>query len=161
MKQFVKAIIPMAVTAAVTQFVMFLILGDILFTVACALVGQKWAAIPYTLFLFAVQMAAILIVWRVRKPRDAEARREYLNLLGDEVYSRKADRKVVSRDKTYRTELIAYAVTALVQFAMAFSVAVILYAPLAYLIFHIYNRRLWLSLHETWADERIRLNPEG
>lgn len=161
MKRFVKAIIPMAITAAVTHFLMFLILGDILFTVACAMVGQKWAALPYTLFLFMVQVAAVLIVWRIRKPRDSEARREYLNLLGGEVYSRKADRKVVSRDRTFRAELIAYAVTACVQFAMQFSVGVIIYAPLAYLIFHIYNRRLWLNLHETWADERIRLNPNA
>lgn len=161
MRRFVKAIIPMAVTAAVTHFLMFLILGDILFTVACAMVGQKWAALPYTLFLFAVQVVAVLIVWRVRKPRDSEARREYLNQLGSEVYSRKADRKVVSRDKTYRAELAAYAVIACIQFATQFSIGVILYAPLAYLIFHVYNRCLWLSLHETWANERIRLNPDA
>ena len=161
MRRFVKAIIPMAVTAAVTHFLMYLILGDILYTVACAMVGQKWAALPYTLFLFGVQVAAMLVVWRVRKPRDSEARREYLNLLGGEVYSRKADRKVVSRDKTYRSELVAYAVVACVQFFMQFSVGGILYAPIAYLIFYIYNRRLWLNLHETWADERIRLNPEA
>ena len=84
MRRFVRSIIPMAITAAVTHFLMFLILGDILFTVACALVGQKWAALPYTLFLFLLQVGAILIVWRVRKPRDSEARREYLNLLGGE-----------------------------------------------------------------------------
>lgn len=161
MRRFVKAIIPMAVTAAVTHFVMFLVLGDILYTVACALVGQKWAAIPYTLFLFAVQVGAMLLVWWVRKPRDSEAKRAYLKELGGEVYSRKADRRVISRDKTYRAELLAYAVTAVVQFAVEFSVAVILYAPLAYLIFHIFNRRLWLALHETWADGRIRLNPDA
>ena len=160
MRRFVKAIIPMAVTGAVTHFLVFLILGDILFTVACAMVGQKWAAIPYTLFLFAVQVGAVLIVWRIRKPRDSEARRAYLNELGGEVYSRKADRKVVSHDKTYRAELVAYAVAACIQMAVEFSVAVTIYAPLAYLIFHLYNRRLWLNLHETWADERIRLNPE-
>ena len=161
MKAFVKAIIPMAVTAAVTHFLLFLILGDILLTLACALVGEKWAVIPYTLFFFAVQVAAILLVWRIRKPRDSEARREYLNALGSEVYTRKADRKLVSRDRVYRAELLAYAVTACVQFFMQFSVGVIIYAPLAYLIFHIFNRRLWLNLHETWADERIRLNPNG
>ena len=72
MRRFVRSIIPMAITAAVTHFLMFLILGDILFTVACALVGQKWAALPYTLFLFLLQVGAILIVWRVRKPRDSE-----------------------------------------------------------------------------------------
>ena len=159
MKRFVNALWPMALTAAVTHFLLFLILGDILLTVACAMVGQKYAMIPYTLFFFAVQVAAILIVWRVRKPRDSEARREYLKLLGGEVYSRKADRKLISRDKTYRAELTAYAVVACVQFFMQFSIGVIIYAPLAYLIFHIYNRRLWLNLHETWADERIRLNP--
>ena len=103
----------------------------------------------------------MLLVWRIRKPRDGEARREYLQELGGEVYSRKADRKAVSRDKTYRAELVAYAVVACVQFFMQFSIGAILYAPLAYLIFHIYNRRLWLNLHETWAGERIRLNPEG
>ena len=161
MRRFVRSIIPMAITAAVTHFLMFLILGDILFTVACALVGQKWAALPYTLFLFLLQVGAILIVWRVRKPRDSEARREYLNLLGGEVYSRKADRKVVSRDRTFRAELLAYAVVACVQFFMQFSIGAIIYAPIAYLIFHIYNRRLWLNLHETWAGERIRLNPEA
>ena len=161
MKRFIHSIIPMAVTAAVTHFLLFLILGDILFTVACALVGQKWAIIPYTLFMFAVEVGAMLLVWRIRKPRDGEARRAYLQELGGEVYSRKADRKAVSRDKTYRAELVAYAVVACVQFFMQFSIGAILYAPLAYLIFHIYNRRLWLNLHETWAGERIRLNPEG
>ena len=161
MKRFLQAIWPMALTAAVTHFLLFLILGDILFTVACALVGQKWALIPYTLFMFAVQVGATLIVWRVRKPRDSEARREYLNLLGGEVYSRKADRKVISHDKTFRAELWAYAVVACVQFFMQFSVGAIIYAPMAYLIFHIFNRRLWLNLHETWADERIRLNPNA
>ena len=161
MKRFIHSIIPMAVTAAVTHFLLFLILGDILFTVACALVGQKWAIIPYTLFMFAVEVGAMLLVWRIRKPRDGEARREYLQELGGEVYSLKADRKAVSRDKTYRAELVAYAVVACVQFFMQFSIGAILYAPLAYLIFHIYNRRLWLNLHETWAGERIRLNPEG
>lgn len=110
-----------------------MILGDILFIVACALVGQKWAALPYTLFLFAVQVGAILIVWRIRKPRDSEARREYLNLLGGEVYSRKADRKVVSHDKTFRAELVAYAVTAPVQFSVEFSVGALIHAPPAYL----------------------------
>ena len=34
MRRFIKAMIPMAVTAAVTHFLLFLILGDILFTVA-------------------------------------------------------------------------------------------------------------------------------
>ena len=90
-----------------------------------------------------------------------EDQSEYLKFLGGEVYSRKADRKVVSRDKTFRAELVAYAVVACVQFFMQFSVGAILYAPIAYLIFHIYNRRLWLNLHETWADERIRLNPDA
>ena len=161
MKRFIHSIIPMAVTAAVTHFLLFLILGDILFTVACALVGQKWAIIPYTLFMFAVEVGAMLLVWRIRKPRDGEARREYLQELGGEVYSRKADRKAVSRDKTYRAELVAYAVVACVQFFMQFSIGAIIYAPIAYLIFHIYNRRLWLNLHETWAGERIRLNPDA
>ena len=161
MRRFVNALWPMALTAAVTHFLLFLILGDILLTVACAMVGQKYAMIPYTLFFFAVQVAAILVVWRVRKPRDSEARREYLRLLGGEVYSRKADRKVVSRDKTFRAELIAYAVVALVQFSSAFSLAVIIYGPIAYVIFHIFNRNLWLRLHKTWAEERIRLNPNG
>ena len=161
MKRFIHSIIPMAVTAAVTHFLLFLILGDILFTVACALVGQKWAIIPYTLFMFAVEVGAMLLVWRIRKPRDGEARREYLQELGGEVYSRKTDRKAVSRDKTYRAELVAYAVVACVQFFMQFSIGAIIYAPIAYLIFHIYNRRLWLNLHETWAGERIRLNPDA
>ena len=161
MRRFIKAMIPMAVTAAVTHFLLFLILGDILFTVACAMVGQKYAMIPYTLFFFAVQVGAILPVWWVRKARDSEARREYLKVLGGEVYSRKEDRKLVSHDKTFRAELIAYAVVACVQFFMQFSIGAVIYAPLAYLIFHIFNRRLWLALHEAWADERIRLNPNG
>ena len=161
MRRFLNALWPMALTAIVTHIVMVMVLGGILFTVASAMVGEKYAMLPYTLFIFAVQVGAVLVVWWVRKPRDGEARREYLKELGGEVYSRKADRKVVSRDKTFRAELVAYAVVACVQFFMQFSVGAILYAPLAYLIFHIYNRRLWLNLHETWADERIRLNPNG
>ena len=161
MRRFLNALWPMALTAIVTHIVMVMVLGGILYTVACAMVGEKLAMIPYTLLIFAVQVGAVLVVWWVRKPRDGEARREYLRLLGGEVYSRKADRKVVSGDKTFRAELIAYAVVAGVQFFLQFSIGAIIYAPLAYLIFRIYNRRLWLNLHETWADERIRLNPNG
>ena len=161
MRRFLNALWPMALTAIVTHIMMVMVLGGILFTVASAMVGQKYAMLPYTLFIFAVQVGAVLVVWRVRKPRDAEARRLYLNELGGEVYDRKADRKAVSRDKTYRAELVAYAVTALVQFALQFSVATVLIAPIAYLIFHVFNRRLWLNLHQTWADERMRLNPNG
>ena len=161
MRRFIKAMIPMAVTAATTHILLFMVLGDILLTVSFALVGEKWAALPYMLFLFGVQVGAILPVWWVRKARDSEARREYLKVLGGEVYSRKEDRKLVSRDKTFRAELIAYAVVACVQFFMQFSVAAIVFAPIAYMIFHFFNRRLWLALHEAWADERIRLNPNG
>ena len=161
MKRFVKAVVPMAVTAVVTHVVMFMVLGDILLTVAFSLVGERWAAIPYILLLFGVQVGAVLVVWRGRKARDSEARRAYLKDLGSEVYSRRADRRAVSRDKTYRAELVAYGVTACVQMALEFGVAVLVLAPVAYGIFHVYNRRLWLALHETWADERIRLNPNG
>ena len=161
MRRFLNALWPMALTAIVTHIVMVMVLGGILFTVASAMVGEKYAMLPYTLFIFAVQVGAVLVVWWVRKPRDAEARREYLKELGGEIYSRKADRKVVSRDKTYRAELIAYAVVALVQFSSAFSVAVIIYGPIAYLIFHVFNRWLWMKLHKTWAGERMRLNPDA
>lgn len=159
MKRFLKAILPLAVTAVVTHVLMAMILGDILLTVSFALVGETWAILPYAFFLFAVQIGAVMIVWRVRKPRDSAARREYLDALGSEVYSRDADRKVVFRDKTFRAELIAYAVIALIQFTVEFGLAAILFAPLGYAIFHIYNRALWLNLHETWADERIRMKP--
>ena len=161
MKRFFNALWPMAVAAIVTHIVMVMVLGGILYTVACAMVGQKYAMLPYSLFIFAVQVGAILIVWWVRKPRDAEARREYLKELGGEVYVRKTDRRLVSRDKTFRAELIAYAVTALVQISSAFSIGVIIYGPIAYVIFHIFNRWLWMKLHRTWADERMRLNPNG
>ena len=161
MRRFLNALWPMALTAIVTHIVMVMVLGGILYTVACAMVGEKLAMLPYTLLIFAVQVGAVLVVWWVRKPRDGEARRLYLTELGGEVYDRRADRKLVSRDKVYRAELIAYAVVALVQFSSAFSLAVIIYGPIAYVIFHIFNRNLWLRLHKTWAEERIRLNPNG
>ncbi len=159
MKRFLKTILPMAVTAVVTHVLMAMILRDILLTVSFALVGETWAILPYAFLLFAVQIGAMMIVWRVRKPRDSVARRAYLEALGSEVYSRDVDRKVVFHDKTFRTELVAYAVIALIQFAVEFGLLAILFAPMAYAIFHIYNRHLWLSLHETWADERIRMKP--
>ena len=160
MKRFLKAILPMAVTAVVTHVLMAMILGDILLTVSFALVGETWAILPYAFLLFGVQIGAVLIVWRIRKPRDSVARREYLDALGSEVYSREADRKVVFHDKMFRAELVAYALSALIQFSVEFGLAAIIFVPLGYLIFHLYNRRLWLNLHETWADERIRLKPE-
>ena len=85
MRRFVNALWPMALTAIVTHIVMVMVLGGILFTVASAMVGEKYAMLPYTLFIFAVQVGAVLVVWWVRKPRDAEARREYLKELGGEV----------------------------------------------------------------------------
>lgn len=162
MKRFVRSLVPMAVVAVVTHVVMFLVLNDILLTLSFAIAGERWAALPYQLLVLGVQIGAVLVVWRVRKPRDSEARRLYLNELGAEPYSRKADRRCVSHDRTYRAELLAYAVTVFVQFTVEFNIlSAILFSPIAYGVFHVYNRRLWLNLHETWAAERIRLNPNG
>ena len=162
MKRFVKALIPMAVAAAVMYFLLGLILSDILYTVACALVGQEWASLHFILMILAAYIAVQLVSHRIQKTRQPEERRAYLEVLGGEVYDRKTDRKRVSRDKLYRAELIAYAVVAFVQCTATFNViSAVVVAPVMYAVFHIYNRRLWLNLHETWADERIRLNPNA
>ncbi len=160
MRRFMKAVLPMAAVAVATYFLMAIILSNILFTAACALVGQKLAQLPYILSILAVYAAAQLIAHRVRKLRDSEERREYLAVLGSDVYDRRADRRLVSRDGLYRAELVAYALVCLVQCATTFGVlSAVLVAPILYAIFHVYNRRLWLSLHKTWANERMRLNP--
>ncbi len=53
-----------------------------------------------------------------------------------------------------------FAVVATLQIMLTFG---ILYWPICfpimYATFHIYDRRLWYKLHRSWADGRMRLNP--
>ena len=164
MDRFIKTIIPMTVTALVSHLLWAMLLDYLFISVAYSLVGDRgmlWVNIIQIILTLVGQVGAVMIVWRVRKPVNAVERRAYLQELEGNVYDRKADRELVARDKTFRTELWVYALLAYIQLTLElnFILAAIL-TPIGMVAFYFYNRRLWTRIHEAWAHERIRLNPE-
>ena len=86
--------------------------------------------------------------------RNAEARREFLNVLGAEKYDRKADFKTLAKTKQFRTECII--------FTILYIVVIILLKPwwicvIGILAFPFVNLWHHTAVHKQWASERIRL----
>ena len=86
--------------------------------------------------------------------RNAEARREFLNVLGAEKYDRKADFKTLAKTKQFRTECII--------FTILYIVVIILLKPwwicvIGILAFPFVNLWHHTAVHKLWASERIRL----
>lgn len=87
--------------------------------------------------------------------RNAEARRDFLNVLGAEKYDRKADFKALAKTKEFRNECIIYAI-------IYITLAFIATRPkwiflVAILVFPFVNLWHHTAVHKTWASERIRL----
>ena len=87
--------------------------------------------------------------------RDAEARREFLNVLGAEKYDRKADFKTLAKTKSFRTECIIF--TILYIYMFIFSVSPKWIFLVAILVFPFVNLWHHTAVHKQWASERIRL----
>ncbi len=160
MRKFLPSLGYMLAIAASVYFLLIIFLSDVLLTVSYAIAGETFAVIPWLILLLLCNIGVMLVFWTFIKRQDGTAKREYLAVLGGEVYDRATDGKRISADKQYRVELLAYAVVATLQIMLTFG---ILYWPICfpimYATFHIYDRRLWYKLHKSWADGRMRLNP--
>ena len=89
--------------------------------------------------------------------RNAEARREFLDVLGAEKYDRKADFKALAKTKQFRNECIIFTILYVIMFFIAmppkwvFLVAIPVF-PFINLLHH-------TSVRKKWAGERIRFAP--
>ena len=84
--------------------------------------------------------------------RNAEARREFLNVLGAEKYDRKADFKTLAKTKQFRTECII--------FTILYIVVIILLKPwwicvIGILAFPFINLWHHTAVRKKWASERL------
>ena len=87
--------------------------------------------------------------------RDAEARREFLNVLGAEKYDRKADFKTLAKMKQFRAECIIFTILYLpLIFVVANAKWVFLIGILAFPFVNLWHHT---AVHKQWASERIRL----
>ena len=88
--------------------------------------------------------------------RNAEARREFLDVLGAEKYDRKADFKALAKTKQFRNECII--------FAILYIGVIFLFKPwwicvigiLAFPFIHLWHHT---AVRKKWAGERIRFAP--
>ena len=87
--------------------------------------------------------------------RDAEARREFLDMLGADKYDRKADFKAIAKTKQFRNECIVF--TILYIYMFIFSVSPKWIFLVAILAFPFVNLWHHTAVHKLWASERIRL----
>lgn len=88
--------------------------------------------------------------------RNAEARREFLDVLGAEKYDRKADFKALAKTKQFRNECII--------FAILYIGVIFLFKPwwicvIGILAFPFINLWHHTAVRKKWAGERIRFAP--
>ena len=90
--------------------------------------------------------------------RDAEARREFLNVLGAEKYDRKADFKSLAKTKNFRNECIVFTILYVVMFLISMSPKwVYVIGILAFPFINLWHHT---AVHKQWASERIRLGEQ-
>lgn len=87
--------------------------------------------------------------------RNAEARRDFLNVLGAEKYDRKADFKALAKTKEFRNECIIYAIIYITLVFIATRPKWIFLV--AILVFPFINLWHHTAVRKAWASERIRL----
>ena len=87
--------------------------------------------------------------------RNAEARRDFLNVLGAEKYDRKADFKALAKTKEFRNECIIYAIIYITLVFIATRPKWIFLV--AILVFPFVNLWHHTAVRKAWASERIRL----
>ena len=87
--------------------------------------------------------------------RDAEARREFLDMLGADKYDRKADFKALAKTKQFRNECIVFTILYIYMFIFSVSPKwIFLVAILAFPFINLWHHT---AVHKQWASERIRL----
>ena len=111
----------------------------------------SWASI---IFVRICMMFANGLAICVPHARDAEARREFLDILGADKYDRKADFKALAKTKQFRTECII--------FAILYIGVILLFKPwwicvIGILAFPFVNLWHHTAVRKAWAGERIRL----
>ena len=87
--------------------------------------------------------------------RNAEARRDFLNVIGAEKYDRKADFKALVKTKDFRNECIVFSILYIVMFFISMSPKWIFLV--AILVFPFINLWHHTAVRKQWASERIRL----
>ena len=110
----------------------------------------SWASI---IFVRICMMFANGLAICVPHARDAEARREFLDILGADKYDRKADFKALAKTKQFRTECII--------FAILYIGVIFLFKPwwicvIGILAFPFINLWHHTAVRKAWAGERIR-----
>ena len=90
--------------------------------------------------------------------RNAEARREFLNVLGAEKYDRKADFKTLAKTKEFRNECIIFTILYVIMFFIAMPPKWVFLV--AILVFPFINLWHHTVVRKRWASERIRLANE-
>lgn len=89
--------------------------------------------------------------------RNAEARREFLDVLGAEKYDRKADFKALAKTKQFRNECIIFTILYVIMFFIAMPPKwVFLVAIPAFPFINLWHHT---AVRKKWAGERIRFAP--
>ena len=89
--------------------------------------------------------------------RNAEARREFLDILGAEKYDRKADFKALAKTKQFRNECIIFTILYVIMFFIAMPPKwVFLVAIPAFPFINLWHHT---AVRKKWAGERIRFAP--
>ena len=112
-----------------------------------------WASI---IFVRICMMFANGLAICIPHARNAEARREFLDVLGAEKYDRKADFKALAKTKQFRNECII--------FAILYIGVILLFKPwwicvIGILVFPLINLWHHTAVRKKWAGERIRFAP--
>ena len=112
-----------------------------------------WASI---IFVRICMMFANGLAICIPHARNAEARREFLDVLGAEKYDRKADFKALAKTKQFRNECII--------FAILYIGVIFLFKPwwicvIGILAFPFINLWHHTAVRKKWAGERIRFAP--
>lgn len=124
-------------------------------TIFNAIIGNPyWGSWASVIFMRICMMFANGLAICVPHARNAEARREFLNVLGAEKYDRKADFKTLAKTKQFRTECII--------FTILYIVVIILLKPwwicvIGILAFPFINLWHHTAVRKKWASERLHL----
>lgn len=170
LKRIIDAFKWMLLAAALAVFLFRMVFYDLFITISSVILQpffeDRWhlqwnfiVIVPLTVLFFSL---ISVISWRIRKINNDAEKRAYLHTLADARYDRAAEKAQLKTDKGFHAELIAYAVIAVLQSAFTFNwLFALLTAPLLFLVFYLTDKKLWLDLRETWAANRLRLNPDA
>ena len=125
-------------------------------TIFNAIIGNPyWSSWASVIFMRICMMFANGLAICVPHARDAEARREFLNVLGAEKYDRKADFKSLAKTKNFRNECIVFTILYVVMFVISMAPKWVYIVGI--LTFPFINLWHHTAVHKQWASERIRL----